>query len=307
MSTRTNYALVGLFILLFGAALIAVMLWLSAGGPGRAFDKYLVYMEESVSGLSRDSAVKYYGVDVGRVHKIALGPSEKRQVRLVLQIDRGTPIRQDTVATLETQGLTGLAYLNLTGGRGDSPPLEKTRGEEFPVIQSRPSIWGRLDRSLGDLVDNLIDASERVKVLLSDRNQLLISDTLARVNELSVAVSNRSETLGAAIDNAASAMDRLRATGEGLPPLVTQVKRTSVALEDMARELGAAGVAVQRTVRSGGQDVHRLTSEALPEIVSLVRELQLAAESLRRFSEELERDPSILLHGAAAGRPGPGE
>ena len=64
---------------------------------------------------------------------------------------------------------------------------------------------------------------------------------------------------------------------------------------------------MRHTVESGGQDVRRLTREALPEVVSLVHELQLAAENLRRFSEELERDPSVLLYGAARSQPGPGE
>ena len=84
MSARTNYALVGVFVLLFGTALIGVVLWLSSGAPGRAYDEYVVYMAESVSGLSRDSAVKYYGVDVGRVHDIALGPTETQRVKLML-------------------------------------------------------------------------------------------------------------------------------------------------------------------------------------------------------------------------------
>lgn len=307
MSRRTNYALVGFFVLLLGTALVAVLLWLSAGGPGRAFDRYLVYMEESVSGLSRDSTVKYYGVDVGRVHEISLGPGEQRRVRLLLQIDRGTPIRQDTVATLETQGLTGLAYLNLTGGREGSPMLEETPGEEFPVIHSEPSIWGRLDRSLADLVDNLIEASERLKLLLSDENQRLITDTLARASDLSALLSGRAGTLAAAIDDAAGTMKRLRETGDALPALVDQIATTASALEGMAGELGAAGVAVRRTAEAGGQEVRRLASEALPEILALVRELHLAAGNFRRFSEELERDPGVILHGAAAGPPGPGE
>jgi phospholipid/cholesterol/gamma-HCH transport system substrate-binding protein len=307
VSARTNYALVGVFVLLFGTALIGVVLWLSSGAPGRAYDEYVVYMAESVAGLSRDSAVKYYGVDVGRVHDIALGPTETQRVKLTLQIDGGTPIRQDTVATLETQGLTGLAYINLTEGRGSSPPLGKVPGEEHPVIRSRPSIWGRLDRSLADLVDNLIDASNRVKILLSDKNQRLITETLAGVNALSVAVASRSEALAVTIDEAADTMGHLRETGEKLPALVVRLESAAAALEDMARELGAAGVAVRRTVESGGQDVRRLTREALPEVVSLVHELQLAAENLRRFSEELERDPSVLLYGAARSQPGPGE
>jgi phospholipid/cholesterol/gamma-HCH transport system substrate-binding protein len=307
VSVRTNHALAGLFVLLLGTALVGIILWLSAGTPGRAYDQYVVYMTDSVSGLSRDSAVKYYGVDVGRVHGIALGPSETRRVRLLLQIERGTPIREDTVATLEVQGLTGLAYINLTGGHESAPPLRKARETEFPVIRSRPSVWGRLDLSLADLVDNLIDASKRLGLLLSDSNQRLLAETLSGVHELSAVVAGRSAVLGSTIDDAARAMRYLREAGEKLPALVDQLESTAAALETMAVELGAAGISVRHAAGSGARDLHRATSEALPEIVALIRELQLAAESLRRFSEELERDPGILLHGPTPGRPGPGE
>lgn len=307
MNMRINHALVGLFVLLLGTALVGVILWLSAGAPGRAYDEYLVYMADSVSGLGQDSAVKYYGVDVGRVHEIALGPSEEQRVRLLLQIERGTPIRQDTVATLEAQGLTGLAYINLTGGRGSSPPLEKARDADLPVIRSRSSIWGRLDLSLADLVDNLIDASKRLRLLFSDRNQRLFTETLSRLHELSTVLAGRSGALGSVIDEAADTMGHLREAGERLPALVDHLDSTATALETMARELGAAGIAMRRTADAGARDLHRATSETVPEIVSLIRELQLAAESLRRFGEQLERDPGILLHGSASRRPGPGE
>jgi phospholipid/cholesterol/gamma-HCH transport system substrate-binding protein len=307
MIARTNYVLVGLFVLVLTTALIAGVLWLSAGGPGRNYDLYLVYMQESVAGLSRDSIVKYYGVDVGRVHRISLGPSEQRRVRLLLQIDRGTPIREDTVATLETQGLTGLAYIDLTGGSEDLPRLAADAGEELPVIQSRPSIWGRLDRGIGDLIDNLNDASERIKVLLSDDNQRLIADTLAHLEGLSAAVAGRSGTLAEAIGDAAGAARQVRETGEQLPALLSRLERAADAVERMADEIGAAGIAVRRTVEERGQDLERFTSQALPEACTLIRELRLAAENLRRFSEELERNPGALLRGSARGRPGPGE
>ena len=124
MTGKTNYVLVGLFVLVLTLTLIAGVLWLGSGGPGRVYDEYLVYMQESVSGLNRDNVVKYHGVNVGRVRAISLDPERAEEVRLLLEIDRGTPIREDTVATLETQGLTGLAFINLTGGSADSPPLK---------------------------------------------------------------------------------------------------------------------------------------------------------------------------------------
>lgn len=307
MSRRINYAMLGLFVIALSVALIGGVLWLSSGSIGRVYDEYVVYMQESVSGLAHDSAVKYYGVDVGRVHGIALGPTEENRVRLLLQIDAGTPIREDTIATLEVQGLTGLAYINLLGGHPEASPLKIPDGEDLPVIRSEPSIWGRLDRSLGELVDNLIDASERLQALLSDENQAHISVTLTNLTALSELLASRADSLSKLIDDAADTVSATRSASERLPALLVQLDGTAVAIEQMAQDLGAAGIAVRRTVETGGRDFQRISAETLPEILTLLRELQITAEHLRRFSEELERDPSVIFRGSPQVRPGPGE
>ena len=77
MEERVNYFLVGLFTLVLGAALVGGVLWLGSGKSQRkSYDVYLVDMTESVSGLSLDSAVKYRGVEVGRVRRIELVPDD---------------------------------------------------------------------------------------------------------------------------------------------------------------------------------------------------------------------------------------
>ena len=76
MKAKTSYALVGLFVLLLSTAFIAALLWLTTGGPPKDYDFYVVYMTESVSGLSVDAPVKYKGVNVGRVRDIRLDPEE---------------------------------------------------------------------------------------------------------------------------------------------------------------------------------------------------------------------------------------
>ncbi len=191
MTGKTNYVLVRLFVLVLSVTFVAGVLWLAAGGSGRIYDEYLVYMRESVSGLSRDNAVKYHGVDVGRVHKISLDPARAEEVRLLLQIDRGTPIREDTVAVLETQGMTGLAYINLEGGSVDSPPLRVRPGERYPLIESRPSIWGRLDRGVEELVSSLTGVSRQFGVLLNEDNQRRLSRALDNLEQLSAALAGR--------------------------------------------------------------------------------------------------------------------
>ena len=130
MEPRVNYFLAGIFVLVLGAAMVAGLLWLSVGTSTRDYDKYYVYMTESVAGLNTDAPVKFQGVDVGRVIDIRLDPKNPERVRLVLAIEKGTPIKEDTIAVLGFQGLTGIAHLNLTGHiSGESPPLKANPGE----------------------------------------------------------------------------------------------------------------------------------------------------------------------------------
>ena len=119
-----NYTLVGAFVLILGTALIAGLLWLVSGGlMHRQVDLYLSIVDESVNGLSVSAPVKYNGVDVGQVRSIALDATNTQRVLLTFAIKRGTPITVDTRAVLKTQGLTGIAYVDLSGGGRGAAPL----------------------------------------------------------------------------------------------------------------------------------------------------------------------------------------
>ena len=307
MTGKTNYVLMGLFVLLLTSTFIAVVLWLSAGGTGRSYDEYLVYMQESVSGLSRDSVVKYHGVDVGRVHEMDLAEERPGEVRLLLQVKEGTAVREDTVAVLETQGLTGLAFVNLTGGSADSPLLQAEPEDAYPVIRSRRSTWGRLDRAVEELVADLSDTTRLLKVLLDEDNQQHLRGTLENLDTLTAALAGRADRMVGAVDDLATGARHLRDAGAGLPDMVAQLTGAAEGLESMAGELRATGESVGRAVRARDRDLQRFTGEALPEAAVMINELRRAAENLRRFSERIERDPSVLLRGAPPRPPGPGE
>lgn len=114
MEDKVNYSLVGAFVLLLGAALVAGVLWLAAGlGGQQEMEPYQAFIKESVAGLDLDAPVKYLGVDVGKVSQIAIDPQNPQQVRLRFMIQRGTPIRRDSVAVLKTQGLTQYCYFSV--------------------------------------------------------------------------------------------------------------------------------------------------------------------------------------------------
>ncbi|PLY17121.1 MAG: hypothetical protein C0631_00910 [Sedimenticola sp.] len=307
MKYRGSDILVGVFVLALSGVLIAGVLWFSSSRPGRSYDEYLVYMQESVSGLSRDSAVKFYGVDVGRVHEIRLGKGHPKQVRLLLQLDKDTPVSQDTIATLETQGLTGLSYINLRGGLAGKPPIVAAAGEDYPVIRSEPTIWGRLDQSLAELSDNLIRASAKLDMLLSEENLALVTQNLNQLLSMLSQLSNHNDAITRSIEDLGATLHNTRQASENLPGLTNKLSTTADSLNRMAKEISQTAVSMRETVSSGGDDIRELTLKTMPGLQSMIEELRRAAENFRQFSEQLERNPQILLYGQSPARPGPGE
>jgi phospholipid/cholesterol/gamma-HCH transport system substrate-binding protein len=234
-------------------------------------------MNESVSGLSLDAPVRYRGVQVGSVRRIALAPGNAEQVQLTLDIERGTPVKQDTVATLRVQGLTGIAHVELSGDSRDSPPLKPGPGEKYPVIRTGPSLMLRLDTAVTALLTNLNRSSENINTLLDEGNRIALRRTLANLERLSGTLANAE-----------------------LPQLLRRLQRSADAFDRMANETARAGASTANTAES-------VRTEALPEARQAITELRELTASLHRFSEALERNPGMLLQGRPVVPPGPGE
>jgi len=304
MEEKVNFAVVGIFVLVLSVGLIGGVLWLSSGKSYlKIYDIYLTYMNESVSGLNLNAPVRYHGVEVGRVQKIALAPGNVEQVQLTLEIERGTPVKVDTVAVLQSQGLTGLTFLDLTGGGRDSPPLKAIAGEEYPVIKTGRSLMTRLDTAVTALLANLNRTSENFNALMDKDNQLKIKNTLTDIETLSRTLAARSATIDASLTNAARTMEGTARLTNELPQLAQRVQRSADAFDHMANELSRAGAGVSSTLNSTQQ----FTNETLPEAHQLVIELRDLTGSLQRFSDDLEKNPSMLLYGKPAATRGPGE
>ena len=315
MEEKVNFAVVGMFVLALGAALIAGILWLSSGGAyRRAYDTYQTYMSESVSGLSRDAPVRYRGVEVGRVRRMALAPAHIEQVQLTLDIERGTPVKQDTVAVLRVQGLTGIAYVELTGGRSESPRLEALPGQAYPVIRTGPSLMVRLDSAITTLLTNLNGTSESLSALLDEDNRREFKQTLADLRILSRTLAARSAAIDAGLSSAARTLDHAaRFTGD-LPRLVERMQKSADGFDRMTGEIARAGQNASATLGGAGatlegarSDLRQAAAETLPEVRLLAAELREVTASLRRFSEQLEQNPSVLLYGKTPSKLGPGE
>ena len=314
MTSKSSYMLVGGFILILGAAFVWGVLWISAGGPPQRINKYIVYMPESVSGLNVDAPVKFRGVDVGKVEKIDINSSNPELIRLLLQVRQGTPISADTVAGLEYQGLTGIASVNLSGGHADSPPLTRQAGEEYPVITGQPSVFSNLGLTLSELLTNLTQTSASINAVLAEENRDNVTRSLENVAELTEKFTKQADHLETIITHLGATLENTHTASVDLPQLIEKFSQSATAITSMADQirivgenLATASSNIEQTVDASSNDLVDFTSTTLPEISRMVNELTLASENLRRMSESLAQDPSVLLYGKPEPEPGPGE
>ena len=308
IETKVNYPLVGAFVLVLGSVLVAGILWLASGGALRTtHDLYLAIVDESVAGLNADAPVKYNGVDVGKVRQIRLDPGNPQQVNLLFAIERGTPIREDTVAVLKTQGLTGIAYIELSGGTRDSPPLRATEGSDYPVIRTKPSLAARLDNLLTTVLTKLDSLSNNVNAILSDANRAAFAGALADIAVVAHTIAARKDALDSGITHAARTFENASRATAQVGPVIDRLGRSADAVGQMASEVARTSVSARKTVDAVGADVQRFGAETLPELERLLEELTVLSASLRRLSEQTERNPASLLFGRRPVPDGPGE
>ncbi len=308
METKVNYPLVGAFVLVLGSVLVAGILWLASGGAfQKTYDLYLAIVDESVAGLNVNAPVKYNGVDVGKVQQIQLDPGNPEQVNLLFAIERGTPIREDTVAVLKTQGLTGIAYIELSGGTRESPPLRTAEGSDYPVIHTKPSLAARLENLLTTVLTKLDSLSNNVNAILSDANRKAFAGALADIAVVAHTIAARKDALDSGIKHAARTFENASRATAQVGPVIDRIGRSAEAVGKMSSEVARTSASARKTVDAVGADVQRFGAETLPELERLLEELTVLSASLRRLSEQTERNPASLLFGRRPAPEGPGE
>lgn len=298
----------GAFVLALGGVLIAGLLWLASGGAWeQKYDVYLAVEDESVAGLNLNAPVKYNGVDIGKVQAITLDKVNPLRVNLLFAIARETPIKEDTIAILKTQGLTGIAYVELSGGSVASPTLQVQPSAQYPQIKTAPSLSARLENVLTSVLGKLDSTSNNINAILGKDNQTAFKNALADIAVIAHTVAQRKDSIDSSLVHAALTLKNTARMSAQLEGLANRVGRGADAVETMGNEVARTSISAGRTVDVIGSDVKRFSTETLPELERLLGELSTLSSSLRRLSEQTRRDPSGLIFGRTPIPEGPGE
>ena len=315
MEVRASYLLVGTIVLALLAGLAAFSLWLVNVDTDRELSRYQIAFEGSVTGLQQGGQVSYRGVPVGTVVDIRIDPADVEQVLVTADIDAQTPIKQDTVATLELQGVTGIAFVQLRGGTRESPPLEG-EGDEPPRIPSRRSALERVFESTPELLGRAVALTDRLSVLLDDENLEAIGGTLQNLEAFTGALARQSGEIDGLFGVATDATSEVAAVASELRQLTGETRQLIAALdqrlegtgEDLigtlaelrgaASALGGAASRLEALVGGVQEPLDDFAGTGLYEFTQLVGETRLLIAALTRISKEFERDPAGFLIGS---------
>ncbi len=293
MEIKSNNVLIGAFTILTVIGIFLFMLWISGVQLNRQYAFYKIIFDGSVSGLSEDGAVQYNGLPVGKVQSLRLMERNPNKVIAIIRVDAMTPVKEDSVAQLELSGLTGVAFIQLTGGSPESEELRAKPGQEYPVIRAAKS-------SLQDLLksgpETLQSANELMRELnkLVVENQKSVNDTLANVATLSKALADSSDDVEVAIRQLSEASKNLNSISrsaddlmkEDVKVFIADAREAARAYRDVAEELDAI-------LKQGGPGV----GAGLAQLPQLVSETRALVSSLDRIATRAGDDPGRFLVG----------
>ncbi|MFZ5654706.1 MAG: MlaD family protein [Pseudomonadota bacterium] len=296
---RSAYALAtGLFVLVLGLALLAGARWLR--GPEVQRDPYQVVTQSSVAGLSPYSKVYYRGVEVGQVTAIGFAGDGSRDILIDVALEPRLPVTVNTYAVLKSQGLTGLAFIELLDDGPPGAPVLPAGGR----IPMRPSLLESFQAVGQGIAEQIQQLAGNLNRLLTPEAADRVGRILANIERVSAQVDELLAIGRPAFDRLAPLLDQGDATLAEAGATLGALRETLALLQARLRE--AEGVAAQARA-AVGRAGERVNSRTLPELEAALAATRAAAERFERLAATLERNPPALLLGPPQPPPGPGE
>lgn len=305
MENRAHALLAGLFTLSFLVVAVLAVWWLS--GSSEKTHTYLLETRGNVSGLNLEAQVRYRGIRAGKVKDIYTDPEDPGKLLVKIVLGRQYRLTDKTLARLNYQGVTGIAYVMLEEPAHDGKPLEPDDAAP-PRLPLQPGLLDSLGQRAGDITSQLAELVTRLNRVFDERNLGNLQRTLDNLavsseslKALPVIMANLKVALSQ--DNLGR-LDRLLAhlerTAADAAPLAAEARQLVATLNGLAQRLDALAT-------TAGALGERLDAATLPRAEKLIGEAAATARRLDRLIEMLNDTPQALLFGPPAPRPGPGE
>ena len=320
MNNKTNYTLVGLFVILGFMVMVFFAFWLIKPTEDIEMKRYVVFFDESVLGLNIDAPVKYRGIAVGKVLKLSINPKNTNQIRVVIDIQKDTPISEKTAAKLTSQGITGLTYINLIeNDKKHLPIIKHEKDEKYPVIQSVPSFFESIQASLGTVYKKVSKSLDKFDNLLDEKNQQEFHKLLAQSAEffqkLNTILDDKTQKH---IQKSMQHLDRITKELDNVLPQVNALVKNSIKWENsftaslnsvsksylnIDKSIGSISTSMER----GEEDLQEITNLMVPSINKSLNNLDRVLSEFQTFIQKYENNPRDIFVKESKPKLAPGE
>lgn len=304
METRAHYVAVGGFVVTILFLAFAAVLYLGRAQLSTQYARYDIYFTGVVTGLSVGAPVQYAGIPVGHVSSIEVDPENVERIKVEVEVDSSTVIKSDAVAGLETNLLSGVSSIQVTGGKKDSPILATQQGERYPVIKSRRNDLALVYTRVPKLLDRTNELLDHINDVLNEDTRKGIVETVENLRVASAGLAEGSKAIGPVGDDARTTLrsinslisniDRSYSDHDGLKDQVT------VALADfdrVAKGLNDSNRSLQGLLQEARPGVRDLAQHSVGHLNDLLLEARQLVAGLTRLAAEIERDPTRVIYG----------
>ncbi len=295
MENRANYFFVGFFVFGMFFASIGFILWFGGYSKQESFEYYEIHTQESVAGLGIKAPVRLLGVEVGSVEKISIDTKDDLSVNILVKIKKNTPIKEDTFATLQLQGITGLKFVQLQGGSKDSKDLKISKGK-VPVIAFKESFLAAIDKQSEHIFSLVKTADDKSKKLLSEKNLKNLEIFLQNLAELSVNLNTNSKILSQSLSD----------TSVKLGIMADNISLTASNLNSSLKDVQEGVVAFKSFIKKADSklDLYDDLRLVMEQNLEIFKQVLIQSNIL---IENLQNSPADLIFKKSKPKLGPGE
>ncbi|AXF06707.1 MCE family protein [Paraburkholderia graminis] len=308
MENKSHAFWAGLFtIVLLGAIATAAFLF----NVDRAVRvPYDLIARTNVTGLFTDAAVRYRGLDVGKVQSIKFDRAHPGQIVIRILVDTHAPITHSTFGSLGFQGVTGIAFIQLDDTGRDPSPLASSP-KQVAQLPMRPGLLDQLQQRGDVLLKKLEKVTDDVDNLLSQEMVDQLHGTAASIQKAADGVATLTQQMAPAAGKLPATIDKLDRTLVSTNQLITSLNRPDGPFEMNLNKVGTAaqqaGGALTQMNGSLQELSARVGYDTLPRVNSLAEDVRSAARSVDRAADTFSTSPRSVFFGAPTAAPGPGE
>jgi len=303
MENKSHALMAGLFTLVLLAGAIFAGLWFNQDRV--QWVPYQIATKQSIPGLNPQAAVRYRGLDIGKVDGIAFDPQVVGQILVNISVQPDAPITESTFATLGYQGVTGIAYVQLDDD-GSRPVRLPSSPQKIARIEMRPSLFDQLQTRGLAILQQTEEVAKRINGILTPENQEAIISAINNVSRAAVAL----ETIP----------DKLQPTLDRLPAITAQAQQTLGTVNRLSADAGALTRSLNGLVTglqapdgpitrfsSSMEQLGAVAGKIEFETLPLINDARTSLRTLNRTLDNLNERPQSVLFGASVIAPGPGE